>query len=185
MGVHPKMGVIISASRYIVPWLSANEDLTMLRPKSATVDLKIRMKEPLRARIEKAARSNGLSLNAEVVQRLDRSLQEEDVIRRVLGTEDTFALVRLISQAKEMIERGTGRTCDDSYTAHHVRLAISAIVDGLIPPKDVPPQSASARRIGERATHGLPVETARDVVDRYGEVVARGLLDRPRVKKLD
>ena len=48
------------------------------RKQSATVDLKVRMKEPLRAKIEKAAKRRGVSMNAEAVERLERSFDKED-----------------------------------------------------------------------------------------------------------
>lgn len=48
------------------------------REKSATVDLKVRMKEPLRARIEAAAKERGVSMNAEAVDRLERSFATDD-----------------------------------------------------------------------------------------------------------
>ena len=47
------------------------------REASATVDIKIRMKEPLRAKIEEAAKNHGVSMNAEMVSRLDQSFIEE------------------------------------------------------------------------------------------------------------
>jgi hypothetical protein len=55
------------------------------RDESATVDLKVRMKEPLRASLEEAARRRGVSMNAEAVQRLEQSFSEEALIDRVLG----------------------------------------------------------------------------------------------------
>jgi predicted HicB family RNase H-like nuclease len=50
----------------------------MKREKSATIQLKMRMKEPLRARLEESARDRGVSLNAEGVSRLERSFQDRD-----------------------------------------------------------------------------------------------------------
>jgi hypothetical protein len=40
------------------------------REDTATVDIKIRMKEPLRAEIEKSAKDKGISMNAEMINRL-------------------------------------------------------------------------------------------------------------------
>jgi hypothetical protein len=53
------------------------------RKQSATVDLKVRMKEPLRAALERSARQRGRSLNAEIVQRLERSLQDEEILAKI------------------------------------------------------------------------------------------------------
>lgn len=48
------------------------------RRQSATVDLKVRMKEPLRAKLERVARQRGVSMNAEAVDRLERSFIEAE-----------------------------------------------------------------------------------------------------------
>ncbi len=59
-----------------------------MRPKSATVQLKVRLKEPLRARIEVAAKGNGVSMNAEIGDRLRGSFDREDLlatVRRVMS----------------------------------------------------------------------------------------------------
>lgn len=49
------------------------------RKRTATVELKVRMKEPLRAKIEKAAKRRGVSMNAEAVDRLERSFSRDDI----------------------------------------------------------------------------------------------------------
>jgi hypothetical protein len=48
------------------------------RSQSAYAHLKVRMKEPLRAVLEQAARERGVSMNAEIVARLERSFEEEE-----------------------------------------------------------------------------------------------------------
>ena len=48
------------------------------RKKSAIVQQKIRMHEPLRADIERAAKRNGVSMNGEMVKRLEMSFLEAD-----------------------------------------------------------------------------------------------------------
>jgi hypothetical protein len=50
------------------------------REAAATVDIKIRMKEPLRAKIEEAAKNHGVSMNAEMVSRLNNSFTEEQTL---------------------------------------------------------------------------------------------------------
>ena len=49
----------------------------VLRAPSDTVQLKVRMKERLRADIERAARKGGYSLNAEIVRRIEASFDAE------------------------------------------------------------------------------------------------------------
>jgi hypothetical protein len=50
----------------------------MPRKDSETVQVGLRMKEPLRATLEAAADRRGVSLNNEMVRRLEASLNEED-----------------------------------------------------------------------------------------------------------
>ena len=48
------------------------------RKKSATVQLKLRIKEELRSRLEKAAKTRDVSMNAEIWERLEKSFEFED-----------------------------------------------------------------------------------------------------------
>lgn len=47
------------------------------RKQSATAQLKTRLREPLRAQLEAAAKKRGVTLNAEIVDRLESSLKQE------------------------------------------------------------------------------------------------------------
>lgn len=69
------------------------------RAKTATVDLKVRMKEPLRAAIENAAANNGVSMNAEAVNRLQRTFSEDDVFETSLGGPEMRQKVELMISA--------------------------------------------------------------------------------------
>jgi hypothetical protein len=51
----------------------------MARKPSAILQYKLRIREPLRRRIEKAATKNGVSANAEMNSRLERSFNQESV----------------------------------------------------------------------------------------------------------
>jgi hypothetical protein len=55
------------------------------REKTAVVQFKTRMKERLRARLEEAANGHGISINAEIVERLERSFDRTDLLSDVLG----------------------------------------------------------------------------------------------------
>ena len=50
------------------------------RGKAARAQLPIRIPEALRARIEKAAKSGGISMNAEIVARIEASFAKEDAV---------------------------------------------------------------------------------------------------------
>jgi hypothetical protein len=54
------------------------------RKQTAIVDLKVRMKEPLRARLASAAASRGGSMNAEAIARLEDSFRAEDLLPQIL-----------------------------------------------------------------------------------------------------
>jgi hypothetical protein len=48
------------------------------RDRTALADVKTRLREPLRAKLERAARHNGVSMNAEICARLERSFQQQE-----------------------------------------------------------------------------------------------------------
>jgi hypothetical protein len=50
------------------------------RARAATVDVGLRIKEPMRARLERVAKMRGMSMNAEIVDRLNRSFVEDDFL---------------------------------------------------------------------------------------------------------
>jgi Arc-like DNA binding domain len=54
------------------------------RDEATPVQIKLRMKEPLRAMLEESARERGISMNAELVRRLERSFERRD--RVINGT---------------------------------------------------------------------------------------------------
>ena len=105
--------------------------MKMRRPKSATVDLKVRMKEPLRAKIESSAKKHGVSLNAEIVRRTEESFRKEDrdglIVAKAVGGIyasfgglPTFQAMRFLADAISLIETRTGdswetdpKTCDE------------------------------------------------------------------------
>jgi predicted HicB family RNase H-like nuclease len=47
------------------------------------VQLKLRFNERLRRKLEKAAARNGRSLNSEIIDRLERSLSDEDILAKI------------------------------------------------------------------------------------------------------
>src|SRR5262245_3942187 len=55
------------------------------RSKAATVDIGLRVKEPVRARIERAAKDSGVSMNAAMNNRVDSSFTRQAVVDRMFG----------------------------------------------------------------------------------------------------
>ncbi len=54
------------------------------RKKTAKAQVPVRMVETLRAKLEKSARSRGVSMNGEIVDRLDRSFHSQALVNEVL-----------------------------------------------------------------------------------------------------
>jgi hypothetical protein len=52
------------------------------RDQAATVQLKVRMKEPLRAMLDEVSARRGVSMNAEMVRRLEQSFRLEHALER-------------------------------------------------------------------------------------------------------
>jgi hypothetical protein len=50
-------------------------------------DIKVRLKEPLRMAIEAAAGDNAVSMNAEIVKRLERSFRDDEVLAAITRLE--------------------------------------------------------------------------------------------------
>jgi Arc-like DNA binding dprotein len=82
------------------------------REKAATVDIGLRTKEALRARLEKAAHRSGRSMNAEIVERLEQSFSREAEASRLFdaffGGADFFGLLKLVSSAMQEAGRSAG-----------------------------------------------------------------------------
>ncbi len=110
------------------------------RKESATVQLKVRLKEPLRARIEKAARKRKRPMNTEIVDRLEMSFSEEEKVQlthqlvmdgvyQQFGGIGTYSLMKLLTEAIRYIEDETGKSWqDDRNTYEQVETACKVIL---------------------------------------------------------
>src|ERR1700674_1254231 len=72
------------------------------RSKTAVANLKVRLRESLRSKIERAAKSRGVSMNAEMVDRIDESFEKEAEIERLFGSDKVFALMKVVSSAMHL-----------------------------------------------------------------------------------
>ena len=110
------------------------------RKKSAVVQLKVRLKEPLRARIEKAARKQQHPMNTEIVDRLEVSFLEDeklqltyqlvmDGVYEQFGEKGTYYLMKLLAQAMAISEDETGKSWrDDADTCSLVEDVFNSIL---------------------------------------------------------
>ena len=99
----------------------------MARKPSANVQLKVRLKEKLRKSIEAAAKHRGVSLNAEIVERLEDSFVNRDDL---FGGQDNYRLMRFLALGFEMVERQTKDSwMTDFETKEAVKSAVATFID--------------------------------------------------------
>ncbi len=128
----------------------------MPRNKKAIVDLRVRMREPLRASIAKAAKDRGVSLNKEAVSRLEASFRQEKSEEFLLGGKDVGTVLRLFGAAATLVEKRTGeKLLEDWRTSVAVRATWEKLMDQFLqegptkeasgdvsPPPELPPPPA-------------------------------------------
>jgi hypothetical protein len=101
----------------------------MLRRKeSETVQTGLRMKEQLRMRLEEAARERGVSLNAEIVTRLERSLAQEEAFGSAAAKQVAYLAAVAYNMAGRM--RGSGKS-DWANDPDCHRAGVFAAIDAL------------------------------------------------------
>ena len=76
------------------------------RKATARVQVPVRMLEAMRAKLEKAAKTRGTSLNAEIVHRLNASLMSaESLLTDVLGSSEKLLFALLSAMPSAMPSR--------------------------------------------------------------------------------
>ena len=100
------------------------------KAETALVQLKLRFQERTRAKLEVAAKSNGSSLNSEIVNRLERSLDQDDQN----GGLRTSMLLSVVAAEIGRAETFTGQAwSDDLATYAAMRLLVSRVIVGYQP----------------------------------------------------
>jgi hypothetical protein len=79
------------------------------RDAAAKAQLKVRLREPLRARLEAEAKRNGYSLNTEIVRRLEGSIRDDDLGAIIFGDPQIFGLMDTIARMIRAIEINDGK----------------------------------------------------------------------------
>lgn len=100
------------------------------RKKTDTVQLsKIRMREDLRLKLKRDADKKDVTLNAEIVDRLERSYLQSEQMAQMFGGERNAALFRSFAGMIGLIESQTGQAWNtDEYTRAKVRAALIALL---------------------------------------------------------
>ena len=92
------------------------------------------MKEPLRAKLEKAAEVRGVSLNAEMVHRLERSFLADEF----LGGSGNATAAKLVGPILQDVEARTGKSWREDKNTYYGAFAAVATVMRVLGPQDVP-----------------------------------------------
>ena len=103
----------------------------MDRDESETVQVGLRLKEPLRAAIEEAARRRGMSMNAEIVCRLERSFERRELVDIAAMSRAVTDLVGILN---ELQSKALGVFGDISEVQHQAVKTLDVLY-----PKEVAP----------------------------------------------
>jgi|GraSoiStandDraft_4_1057263.scaffolds.fasta_scaffold82822_3 hypothetical protein len=153
------------------------------RDMSAMVDIKIRMREPLRAEIEQSASSRGVSMNTEMVDRLAASFNRQRTGEaldfshggRLAGSVQIIAKVIEFAAHEALLLSPDGRGKDwlsEPYVFDQVAKALGRVIEGLRPVGDpAPPTLTDANRDD---WHGVDLSP---IAERIGERASATVLD--------
>lgn len=82
----------------------------------------LRMREALRQRLEQAAKKNGVSLNQEMLNRIEASFGREETERKLVGQGNKAAFLKMLSAGIDVVEEDTrGKVFQDDRTTAQVR----------------------------------------------------------------
>jgi hypothetical protein len=88
------------------------------REATDRVTLTLRLREPLRAKLEALARSNDLSLNAEIVRRLDGSIRDDDLGTVLFRDAQMYALMDWQARLIRAVERKNKKRWDEDHATY-------------------------------------------------------------------
>ncbi len=123
------------------------------RKPSANIQLKTRMKEPLRATLAKKAKDRGVSLNAEIVDRLERSLAAEEAEIKKFGNLGIYNYMKLLAATLAFVEEKTGgEWLKDAKTTDQGTMAIYGVMGAF---HKMTPARLHKERLNIRKSIGL------------------------------
>ena len=135
------------------------------REQYAVVELKVRVKEPLRDRIEAAARDRGVSMNAEVISRLERSFARENDVADAFGGKRLFSFMQSIAaamrQAGEIAAASTRPNIvitdppwlTEPHAFDQAAKAGRVVMEAFLPPVNTSPMPSFPAGGGEASLH--------------------------------
>ena len=116
------------------------------RADTVKAQIKLRLREPLRARLETEAKQNGYSLNTEIVRRLEQSIRDEELGDVIFGDRDVFNSAYIIAGLIRAFEVHTGKKLREDLSIFGMALE-------------------AAKRFGSLAGISHPLVTGRAVGD--------------------
>jgi hypothetical protein len=84
------------------------------RAKNAKAQIKLRLLEPMRARLERDAKEYGHSLNFEILRRLDQSIKDDDLGKILFGDHITFHYAYVFTGIIRALEGQIGKKLSES-----------------------------------------------------------------------
>ncbi len=121
----------------------------MARKKTAIAQVGLRLREPLRSKVEKAAKARGVSMNQELVDRIEGSFLNQD---DVFGDARTYRFVRFVALGIQLVERAAEKSWErDFETKETVKVAVERLFDTFGPKG--PERGRSVLEIAGRAHH--------------------------------
>jgi hypothetical protein len=101
------------------------------RDEAAVAQLKLRIREPLRAAIERDADRRGVSMNTAICERIERSLRDEEAFG---GGPRTQALLRSMGNQTRLWKGEPDSWLDDPAGYNQISSAWKITIDGARPP---------------------------------------------------
>jgi hypothetical protein len=148
------------------------------RSPAESAQLKLRLREPLRASLEAAAKARGVSLNAEAADRLARSFDQQNIVDALFGGPDVagiaMIIARVLSKTESLIRILQKRTDDpalwrDPYAFDQAVEAVNAVLEALRPSGDATPPHFSKDPLNDllmtQLGEGFALSTLRAVFD--------------------
>jgi hypothetical protein len=120
--------------------------------KTETVQVGLRLKESLRATLDEAARERGVSMNAELVARLERSVQQDRIFGSAAAQQVAFMTAAAYDMAGRM--RGAGKP-DWTKDPDAHRAAVFAAINSLL--EVLPPSTPEQINLEIEAVRGAAI----------------------------
>lgn len=99
-----------------------------------TVQLKLRIREDLRRRLEREAKKRSVSLNAEMADRIEQSFDQEDLVNKMLGGEHTAIFLKVLGLMIQAVEHRKGhRWNEDHDTLEQMLIALLSYLESFGP----------------------------------------------------